>query len=63
MSIVGLNGFQMDYEARGDGDDDMGIPQSALWIVPYGAHGPIFGTMALPFAASALAHLSGENAG
>ena len=35
-----------------------GIPQSALWIVPYGAHGPIFGTMAPPFAAIALAHLA-----
>ena len=37
-----------------------GIPQSALWIVPFGAHGPIFGTMAPPFAATALAHLSGR---
>ena len=37
-----------------------GIPQSALWIVPYGTHGPIFGTMAPPFAATALAHLSGR---
>jgi pimeloyl-ACP methyl ester carboxylesterase len=36
-----------------------GIPQSALWIVPYGTHGPIVGTMAAPFAATALAHLSG----
>jgi pimeloyl-ACP methyl ester carboxylesterase len=36
-----------------------GIPQSALWVVPYGAHGPIFGPMAGPFAAAALAHLSG----
>ena len=35
-----------------------GIPQSALWIVPYGTHGPIFGMMASPFAATALAHLS-----
>jgi pimeloyl-ACP methyl ester carboxylesterase len=40
-----------------------GIPQSALWIVPYGAHGPIFGTMAPRFAASALAHLSGQPGG
>jgi pimeloyl-ACP methyl ester carboxylesterase len=36
-----------------------GIPRSALWIVPYGSHGPIFGTMAPAFAAAALAHLSG----
>lgn len=36
-----------------------GIPQSALWVVPYGAHGPIFGSMAGPFAAAALAHLAG----
>jgi pimeloyl-ACP methyl ester carboxylesterase len=40
-----------------------GIPQSALWIVPYGAHGPIFGTLAAPFAARALTHLSGEFCG
>ena len=37
-----------------------GIPQSALWIVPHGAHGPIFGPLAGPFAAAALAHLSGR---
>jgi pimeloyl-ACP methyl ester carboxylesterase len=37
-----------------------GIPRSALWIVPYGAHGPIFGPMAPPFTAMALAHLSGQ---
>jgi len=36
-----------------------GIPRSALWVVAYGAHGPIFGPMAGPFAAAALAHLSG----
>jgi pimeloyl-ACP methyl ester carboxylesterase len=38
-----------------------GIPRSALWIVPYGSHGPIFGTMAPTFAATALAHLSGQH--
>jgi len=38
-----------------------GIPQSALWIVPYGTHGPIFGPMAAPFATTSLAHLSGEH--
>jgi hypothetical protein len=37
-----------------------GIPRSALWIIPYGAHGPIFGAMAPPFTAVALAHLSGQ---
>ena len=37
-----------------------GIPQSALWIVLHGAHGPIFGPLAGPFAAAALAHLSGR---
>ena len=36
-----------------------GIPQSALWIVPNGAHGPVFGAMAPPFVATALAHLAG----
>jgi pimeloyl-ACP methyl ester carboxylesterase len=35
-----------------------GIPHSALWIVPYGAHGPIFGANASQFASVALAHLS-----
>jgi pimeloyl-ACP methyl ester carboxylesterase len=35
-----------------------GIPQSALWVVPYGGHGPIFGANSAPFVAIALAHLS-----
>jgi pimeloyl-ACP methyl ester carboxylesterase len=35
-----------------------GIPKSTLWIVPDGPHGPVFGTMAEPFASRALAHLS-----
>jgi pimeloyl-ACP methyl ester carboxylesterase len=34
-----------------------GIPHSALWVVPYGAHGPIFGAAAPHFAGVALAHL------
>jgi pimeloyl-ACP methyl ester carboxylesterase len=33
------------------------IPSSALWVVPDGGHGPIFGAMAAPFAKTALAHL------
>jgi pimeloyl-ACP methyl ester carboxylesterase len=37
-----------------------GIPHAALWVVPYGGHGPIFGTAAPLFAAGALAHLSGQ---
>src|SRR5262249_48805142 len=36
-----------------------GIPNSTLWIVPGGPHGPIFGTMAEPFASRALAFLAG----
>ena len=36
-----------------------GIPGSALWVVPYGGHGPIFGAMAPVFTANALAHLAG----
>lgn len=36
------------------------MPRSALWVVPYGGHGPIFGAMAAPFAAAALAHLAHE---
>jgi pimeloyl-ACP methyl ester carboxylesterase len=34
-----------------------GIPGSTLWIVPAGPHGPVFGTMAEPFASRALAFL------
>ena len=33
------------------------IPASALWVVPNGGHGPIFGGMAAPFVAAALAFL------
>jgi pimeloyl-ACP methyl ester carboxylesterase len=33
------------------------IPGSALWIVPNGGHGPIFGPLAAPFAATATAFL------
>ena len=40
-----------------------GIPTSALWIVPYGGHGPIFGAMAPTFASTALAHLAGQPLG
>jgi hypothetical protein len=36
------------------------IPQSALWIVPNGGHGPIFGPMAAPFTQTAMAYLSGS---
>jgi pimeloyl-ACP methyl ester carboxylesterase len=35
-----------------------GIPGSALWIVPNGGHGPIFGERAPLFRSEALAHLS-----
>ena len=34
------------------------IPSSALWVVPNGGHGPIFGAMAGPFVETALAHLT-----
>jgi len=34
-----------------------GIRGSSLWIVAAGPHGPVFGTMAEPFASRALAHL------
>jgi pimeloyl-ACP methyl ester carboxylesterase len=36
------------------------IPSSALWVVPDGGHGPIFGTMAAPFVETAIAHLKGS---
>jgi pimeloyl-ACP methyl ester carboxylesterase len=35
------------------------IPNAALWIVPNGGHGPIFGSAALAFRTAALAHLAG----
>ena len=34
------------------------IPRAALYVVPYGGHGPVFGPLAAPFRAVALAHLS-----
>ena len=34
------------------------IPQSALWVVPNGGHGPIFGPLAAPFVDAAMAHLA-----
>jgi len=39
-----------------------GIPRSALWVVPDGGHGPIFGAQAAPFAGAALRHLAAETA-
>jgi pimeloyl-ACP methyl ester carboxylesterase len=35
-----------------------GIRDSALWVVPYGAHGPVFGSLAPAFVHQALAHLT-----
>jgi len=35
-----------------------GIPSSALWVVPNGGHGPIFGALAPSFAAAAIEHVS-----
>jgi pimeloyl-ACP methyl ester carboxylesterase len=34
------------------------IPNSTLWVVPNGGHGPIFGEQAAPFVATAMAFLS-----
>ena len=34
-----------------------GIPNSALWVVPNGGHGPIFGAQAAPFVAAARSFL------
>jgi pimeloyl-ACP methyl ester carboxylesterase len=36
------------------------IPRSHLWIVPNGAHGPVFGDSAPVFAAAAMAFLAGK---
>jgi len=33
------------------------IPHSALWVVPHGGHGPIFGALAPGFVQTALAHI------
>ena len=35
-----------------------GIPDAALWVVPNGGHGPIFGEQAAPFARTATAFLN-----
>ena len=37
-----------------------GIPRSYLWIVPNGGHGPVFGTRASQFVATALPFLKGQ---
>ena len=39
------------------------IPESALWVVPNGGHGPIFGAQAGPFVATATAFLQDPAAG
>jgi pimeloyl-ACP methyl ester carboxylesterase len=36
------------------------IPRSYLWVVPNGAHGPVFGPAAPHFVSTALAFLEGE---
>jgi len=36
------------------------IPSSALWVVPNGGHGPIFGPLAAPFVDTALSFLRGD---
>jgi len=36
------------------------IPDSSLWVVPNGGHGPIFGKMTAPFIETALAFLRNE---
>ena len=36
------------------------IPSSALWVVPNGGHGPIFGAEAAAFVSVAMDHLSGR---
>jgi len=36
------------------------IQKSWLWVVPNGSHGPVFGPLAAPFAATALAFLRGD---
>lgn len=35
-----------------------GIPSSALWVVPYGGHGPVFGESAAGFRTAALKHVA-----
>lgn len=38
-----------------------GIPSAALWIVPNGGHGPVFGDAAAPFRDAALRHLAARS--
>jgi pimeloyl-ACP methyl ester carboxylesterase len=35
-----------------------GIPESALWVIPYGDHGSVWAARAAEFAAASLAHLA-----
>ena len=37
-----------------------GIPNSALWVIPNGGHGPIFGGEAAAFATAAATFLSSD---
>jgi pimeloyl-ACP methyl ester carboxylesterase len=39
-----------------------GIPNAALWVVPNGGHGPIFGEQAAPFIRTATAFLAAPQA-
>jgi len=39
-----------------------GIPDAALWVVPNGGHGPVFGAMAPRFVATAMEFLGGDKA-
>ncbi len=48
------------YPARIALDMYEAIPRSYLWIVPNGAHGPLFGSLAGQFVATASAFLRGE---
>jgi pimeloyl-ACP methyl ester carboxylesterase len=37
------------------------IPHSALWVVPYGGHGPVFGPLAPAFVHQAITHLQASD--
>jgi pimeloyl-ACP methyl ester carboxylesterase len=39
------------------------IPESALWVVPNGGHGPVFGPLAAPFVETAVRFLGGRHSG
>jgi pimeloyl-ACP methyl ester carboxylesterase len=64
MSTLALDGFQMYFDERGDGEPLLllhggtGIGDDWMHVFTNGGHGPIFGALAAPLVDAALSHLS-----